>query len=463
ILPEGAPPIEPNPAGAAASGPTRSATSDGLRLKRKGLGRIALVSADLRDFAGAPASEQRRLLAFLWKMRQDRLSDFMSTGRLNFVSEALGPSAQAAPNERDLLLQMRPSGMRLAPLPLQTGDQLLGRLMPRNLRIVPVGLIALFLLVYIAVIGPGDYLLLGALKRRRYTWILFPAVTVAFALGTVTVSNWYMRVADNRRGVTILDVDDSGKIVRRNRFEVLFRGAPGEVSTDVTRGIHTAMNHQRFSSATWHNYQMAVNRGTENLLDLVAIPTHSGRVPGQYIVTQYLPQWTPQLNRQYFLSGADESLAFDWRSLASLPVSGGAMPLSPEVREKIASEVRQAAGASGSAYVVQGSAISHVAGKRGLLQRDDAKHDGNNVVAVPESPYNVVQNSRLTSFLQDICSASSQGGLFNIVSQISPTAGKDFEDLSLLDPSDPKQWLLVVVVERGDDLYVYRKLYAGEP
>jgi hypothetical protein len=51
------------------------------------------------------------------------------------------------------------------------------------------------------------------------------------------------------------------------------------------------------------------------------------------------------------------------------------------------------------------------------------------------------------------------GGLFAVISQISPTGGKDFEDMALLDPTDPDQWLLVVAVDRGDQLHIYRKLY----
>ncbi len=54
---------------------------------------------------------------------------------------------------------------------------------------------------------------------------------------------------------------------------------------------------------------------------------------------------------------------------------------------------------------------------------------------------------------------NSLGGLFAIVSQMSPTGGKDFEDMALVDPSDPGQWLLIVAVDRGDELDLYRKLY----
>jgi hypothetical protein len=51
------------------------------------------------------------------------------------------------------------------------------------------------------------------------------------------------------------------------------------------------------------------------------------------------------------------------------------------------------------------------------------------------------------------------GGLFAVVSQMSPTGGKDFEDMALVDPSSPDQWLLVVAVENGNEVDVYRKLY----
>ena len=65
------------------------------------------------------------------------------------------------------------------------------------------------------------------------------------------------------------------------------------------------------------------------------------------------------------------------------------------------------------------------------------------------------------SFLDDVC-VNHTGGLFSLVSQVAPTGGVNFDDMPLLDPSDPAAWLLIVSVERGDDLVIYRKLYAGD-
>jgi len=62
--------------------------------------------------------------------------------------------------------------------------------------------------------------------------------------------------------------------------------------------------------------------------------------------------------------------------------------------------------------------------------------------------------------MQACCRAPE--GLFSIVSQVSPTGGANFEDLTILDPTDPNQWLLVVIVPDGEDYVVYRRLYFGD-
>ena len=50
-------------------------------------------------------------------------------------------------------------------------------------------------------------------------------------------------------------------------------------------------------------------------------------------------------------------------------------------------------------------------------------------------------------------------GLFSIMSQISPNGAGDFEDLSILDPEDPNQLLLVIVSRQGNDYVVFRRLF----
>ena len=54
--------------------------------------------------------------------------------------------------------------------------------------------------------------------------------------------------------------------------------------------------------------------------------------------------------------------------------------------------------------------------------------------------------------------ASVEQGTFALMKQTSPKGGAIGDDLPLLDSSDPKAWLLVIIVPEKDDFVVYRKL-----
>ena len=66
----------------------------------------------------------------------------------------------------------------------------------------------------------------------------------------------------------------------------------------------------------------------------------------------------------------------------------------------------------------------------------------------------------LREFLREV-SARPDWGLFSVVSQISPSGAGNFEDLSILDTSDPNQCLVVAAVRVGDDIIICRRLYCG--
>jgi hypothetical protein len=63
--------------------------------------------------------------------------------------------------------------------------------------------------------------------------------------------------------------------------------------------------------------------------------------------------------------------------------------------------------------------------------------------------------------IKSICVRPSRG-IFEVISQISPNGSDGFEDLTMLDGSNPDEWLLVIVVPQEDDWIVYRKLYRGQ-
>jgi hypothetical protein len=449
-----------------------------LILRRTGLGRLVIIREDLNKLDRAGKANLRSAVAFLWRLRSDRIESFVATGKWSIDSTLSLPEiSDNVAIEQDAIVRqyaaqmalqaaqlarMRPRNMRLSPVALQSGDELLGCLMPRDLRIIPLGIVGLILAAYVLTIGPVDYLVLGVLRRRRYTWLLFPLITIGFAVSTVWLSNWYMRVTDNRRSVTLFDVGERN-VARGSRFEVLFHGTSGEIRTEVSRAMFAPMNHQQFSRGSWYSYQRAMARNDENQFDLVGAPTYSGLVPARYTVKQQVPQWTPQLNRWTQLAPEGiPPVEFDWSSLAAFGQARDTTPAAEPARRKIVERLNRAFG-SPTVLVATRTSLQVLAGQPNFLQSGGVgdMHPG---YIAPQPIYSANSYGlQQTTFMQDICTPWATGGLFDIVSRISPRGGRDFEDLAMLDPSDPREWLLIVAVEQGDELHIYRKLYRGDP
>jgi hypothetical protein len=166
---------------------------------------------------------------------------------------------------------------------------------------------------------------------------------------------------------------------------------------------------------------------------------------------QNLPQWTPQLNRILSLAPAEPAPQIDWDALGKLPKDAPDPFLNTKWREAAASQVRQAFGPDASIFLVKGHDVQFVSGLHGA---DLFPNQFNN-------PYRVYNGKQVVpNFLADVCGLQPSG-VFTLVSQIAPGGGRNFDDLTLLDSSDPQQWMLVVAVQRGDDLLIYRKVYRG--
>jgi len=159
-------------------------------------------------------------------------------------------------------------------------------------------------------------------------------------------------------------------------------------------------------------------------------------------------------------------MIFDWNQFsdpqvynpASVTAVGGP-------RHQLVGALQQAFGPAAVVTVLAGGSMHNLTGDGKLFSTIAAPYGldpyGN---PTPQAQYYqqmaINASAQSASFLHDV-SLNSLEGLFAIVSQMSPTGGKDFEDMALVDPSNSTQWLLIVAVDRGDDLDIYRKLYTG--
>jgi hypothetical protein len=144
-----------------------------------------------------------------------------------------------------------------------------------------LGVLALF----VALVGPLDYFGLGLLKRRRYTWLLFPLATFLCTAATIQLANHYLGRGDRRRALIIVDVGKDGRAVRENRIELAFLGRDRLVQTPVRNALWAPLSRRAQRHQGYHESE-----------PLPAL-WHRGTFPGNYKVDVPFRQWEPQLHR----------------------------------------------------------------------------------------------------------------------------------------------------------------------
>ena len=391
----------------------------GIAMFRCGLGRV-VVAAALPE--SLDSSEWRRAVAFLWKIRSNQLSDFVDRGKWR-------TDLQSTPTNRlgyGARLYDEPSE---GPLPfyvwpIVSSSSLYDTLKPETVRVVPFWAIVLVLSLFVLAVGPVDYCLLGALKCRRFTWVLFPVLCVGFAAFTVALSESYMGSADHRAACVFVDVGKGGRVLRWSRYEMLFTGAEKEVLTELKDSLFAPLDKTALMG---------------HLAGHASPPTYWGRFPAFYSVSRWVGQWTPTFARTFSLEPFESSAGLDWDAvgLSDFQSYGGLL--------QVARKVLAGRPFEGDIYLVSRVRIEKLGmGIRGGVGggRRDRYYEG----------------GLINDFLLET-SARPQLGLFSVVSQISPNGADNFEDLSVLDPTDSEQWLLLAVTRAGDDYVVYRRLY----
>jgi hypothetical protein len=331
---------------------------------------------------------------------------------------------------------------------------------------MPMSVMGLVLLSYVLVVGPIDYLLLGLLRLRKFTWVVFPVVTLGFAMFTLMLSERYMSTDDQRRSAVFLDVVEGGRIARENRVELLLTSSHGRVERKVNHALFTPLEGTFGENAAYQQfYQSNVGRDFDYTIDsMLKAPHIEGVVPDRYTVLQNVHKWTPQLNRLLAIDPQSYAVKFDWDSIA-------AADFAAENRQALVAKLKKAFGDEVSAHAIDGLTMISLCGEVYDTPRVAGPEwnyfyaNQRRMRAVPGTKAYIVTNEEppvLPSFFHEVC-AAPQRGIFTLVSQIAPTGGDNFEDFAVFDATDTTQWLLVVGVRDGNDLLFYRKRYPKQP
>ncbi|MGD1000613.1 MAG: hypothetical protein ABSA67_07930 [Candidatus Brocadiia bacterium] len=418
--------------------------ASGIDLYRSELGRTAVILSPVNVKEDMDTPSWRRMVAFLWKLRFSHTNSVVRAGAWN-----TGPSEDPRiPSGGDSW-----TAGQFSPQHNPASDSLAQILMPRSVRLIPLGLIALMLCGFLAVIGPLDYFLLGALKRRKYTWVLLPAACFGFTIAMVALSSHFMGRLDQRTALVICDVGKGGRVLRTNRCELIFAARQATRETRLANALFGDLTHNpSFSeSAAGYNYRSPAS-GTE---DGWHILTYRGSVPSAYSVTQEVLQWRPQLNRACSIEAGKSVADFHWDAVT--PAMLRDKPRWPEA----ATSLMGGRPFKGSVVICHGYEIFSSLADPNLLISADPSGDffPQTGSTSPEAGHLPMPPAGSVEQLIQFTSACPQFGLFSVLSQVSPTGGNNIEDFALLDPTDPNSWLLAVISQTEDGIVVYRRLY----
>jgi len=298
-------------------------------------------------------------------------------------------------------------------------------LRPRNMGVIPIQFLILALVAYVILIGPGDYYVLGWLKARRFTWIVFPLVTLCFSWGMLRITNAVMGSNDQIRKIRIVDLDDSGTALRENEVSLLMFSTPKHETLSIANGFSTRMQSapSGYNAQGWDSRRWGRQR-----------PTYVGRLPGRYSVEIDAEQWSPEKYRTTRLGGEKPAPEFPWEKYRGSRLLEND-PAGTQLRREFQEEVQKRFGET--AYVV--------------LQ-DGPKQFS--LVSWEKVPEHLQQaGAYATQFL--LLTPQSESGWLR---RVSPQGAESYDDLALLEGGDTGQWGIGICVLEGENFVLYRVL-----
>ena len=370
--------------------------------------------------------------------------------------------AQQLELNRKLRLSATAGPQLLEPQPRFSVTELTDRLMPESIRGMPFGLAASVLACCLFCIAPGDYLLLGLLRRRKWTWALFPIVALVFTGLMAHLAAEHNGRNDSRTWVSIVDVTPENEVLRTSRFELTY-GASGRTvahpvqdqwwvdvrQEDLSEGRSDVMPGSPEYSPESERRSAQSSQQTE----LGERLSFQGSVPANYIVEETVRQWAPRMQRITTL-GPDPALAdyplpqIDWDAILSQKSRSMAPPISHSLAPTLNPSIGK----------VWPNARWMIDGPGGRLDSGRRERPGDSAFTVrhllggwQNPPTANEANERTTAVLQlveGMCQRqpSQSPGIFSLLTELSPTAGPDGEDLVI---SSRPTCLIVNEVEPG--------------
>ncbi|MCK5806099.1 MAG: DUF4229 domain-containing protein [Lentisphaeria bacterium] len=438
---------------------------------RPGLGRLVVVPREMVE--RATSREVNAVVAHLWGIRKAHLDTWMPSKPFSFASRqtirnqgmgmgmgggggifASGDSSLKSPWRKNRFGQLGLTApMQLTSQPCKFVDHLVPSLLPRGVSLVPLPMLLALVFGFVVVIGPLDYWLLGKLRRRVLTWIVFPLNCLLFTGVTIALSRHYLGTQDHRHTLEVVDLGRHGEALRRTRLNLLFAVGTRDSVTGLRKSFSTVVTAGGLRGVTSLRTPPP-NRNRDHV-----VPTQvDGSFPYSYTLIERLEQWTPHLQRQFEIAPDVEVAPYDFESSrwAELCRAKSDFMIEKPTTEECGELLRllfEPTGAKHSPEVWE-SCSEQVVPQDVLLVE---VMSGSGATTLFRRGEHMPQYG----FLYDITARDPQG-FFGYVSSVAPDGCANLEDLTVLDGSDVNE-IVILVVRRTEDGYVfYRRHHAPE-
>jgi hypothetical protein len=408
------------------------------RLARIGLGRLAVVQP---VFAGTAADRAAPL--FLWRVRETWAASLAHGGALDAeelekAQEAAGEAINQNYSTYNVPVRHRhgAKGDESATYPSFVSpsggvqDQALSQLlMPAGIGTVPFSLVAAIIIGFALAIGPGDWLLLGRFKAHRFTWILFPVLSIACTVLLMLLADRYLGGSEHRVRLAIIDQGAQGTVLRRDTIEEIFSGHARVVGSELEHSLWSPLSSGSNAGMSRMGNGAMNQEGDETKLV-------EGQMPVRFTAMQAVPQWSPSLRR---------ALSFSPGGAGDVPPLNLDQELTPA---QLPAYAERLAGQHPGLVLMR-----WLGGDQQLIKGSMKDLMAATAAGSSESGTEVDQG-----MLARLCCAPTAGWTA-LVGGIAPAGGDTLEDVPVYDTSDTHRWLLVACLRQDTVVWMLRRIY----
>ena len=384
----------------------------------------------------------RRISAFLWKARAECADRVAEKGR--WLDQKTIDSIKEAHETNDISVLLGKTDIDFTSLstnvPSIPDETDISYFLPAKFVAVPKGPLFFILALFVLVIGPGEYFILGKLKRRKWTWITFPLTCLLFTYATLKYTRSKLKTPVHVGRLVALDVSAENEIVRCETIRI-----------PLASGTHIEQ---------WHMKNTVVNPAT---LDAGSIP----RWNYGFGFSQSSPEAPPVEFRGTLFSNYDMAFQIQqWLPLMICSTSFQAEPDDiphwkfPETPSKNNEEL------SAFSNDIKANLSPNVAVRYVMVFTKDGGVL-RNIASTRYARYyrgEFALKGQITDRIEDntVVDVSTRFSIFSILSALSPTA-LDLSGNALrgADATDPGETVAVVVLydKAKRESKIYRRIY----